>query len=53
MASEVKKATILVVDDDREMVNMLRDVLEATGYRAATAYSGAEALAIIGREDLI
>ena len=51
MASEVKKATILVVDDDREMVNMLRDVLEATGYRAATAYSGAEALAIIGREE--
>src|SRR5260370_6755645 len=51
MTNEVRKTTILVVDDDREMVSMLRDVLEATGYRAATAYSGAEALAIIGREE--
>src|ERR1700721_1933790 len=51
MASELRKATILVVDDDREMVSMLRDVLEATGYRAVTAYSGAEALAMVERED--
>ena len=51
MTSEARKATILVVDDDREMVSMLRDVLEATGYRAVTAYSGAEALAMVEREE--
>ena len=51
MASEVKKAAILVVDDDREMVSMLRDVLDAAGYRTIMAYSGAEALAIVEREE--
>jgi CheY-like chemotaxis protein len=33
------------------MVSMLRDLLEATGYRAVTAYSGAEALATVEREE--
>jgi two-component system NtrC family response regulator len=51
MTSELRKATVLVVDDDREMVSMLRDLLEATGYRAVTAYSGAEALAMVEREE--
>jgi DNA-binding NtrC family response regulator len=50
-SSEVPKAAILVVDDDREMVSMLRDVLDAAGYRTVTAYSGGEALAIAEREE--
>ena len=51
MAGEVKMAAILIVDDDREMVSMLRDVLEAAGYRTAMAYSGAQALATVEREE--
>src|SRR5258708_32400821 len=51
MTGEVRKATILVVDDDREMVSMLRDVLEATGYRAVMGYSVAEAFAMVEREE--
>ena len=51
MTSELRKATVLVVDDDREMVSMVRDLLEATGYRALAAYSGAEALATVEREE--
>jgi two-component system response regulator HydG len=43
-------ATILVVDDDREMVNLLCDVLREAGYHARSANSGSEALAHV-RED--
>ncbi len=43
-------ATILVVDDDREMANLLCDVLREAGYIAKSANSGAEALAQV-RED--
>jgi len=43
-------ATILVVDDDREMVNLLCDVLSEAGYTARSANSAAEALARV-RED--
>jgi two-component system, NtrC family, response regulator HydG len=43
-------ATILVVDDDREMANLLCDLLREAGYNVLTANSGAEALAQV-RED--
>ena len=33
------------------MVSMLRDVLEAAGYRTAMAYSGEQALAAVEREE--
>ena len=42
-------ATILVVDDDRDMVAMLCDVLEQESYATLGAHSGAEALAIADR----
>ncbi len=42
--------TILVVDDDREMANLLSDVLRAAGYSARSTNSGAEALDQV-RED--
>jgi two-component system, NtrC family, response regulator HydG len=48
MASE--QATVLAVDDDREMVNMIGDVLRGAGYRALSANSGAEALALVEQE---
>ncbi len=43
-------ATILVVDDDRAMVNLLCDVLREAGYTARSANSAAEALVHV-RED--
>jgi DNA-binding NtrC family response regulator len=41
--------TILVVDDDRDMVAMLCDVLEQENYSTLCAHSGAEALALAER----
>lgn len=43
-------ASILVVDDDREMANLLRDVLREAGYSATSANSAAEALARVREE---
>src|SRR5260221_5908107 len=43
-------ASILVVDDDREMANLLRDVLREAGYNASSANSGADALARVREE---
>src|SRR5579862_6911707 len=43
-------ATILVVDDDREMANLLCDVLREAGYNVLSANSGVEALTQV-RED--
>ncbi len=39
-------ATVLVVDDERPIVNLLRDVLEDEGYTVIEAYDGATALAL-------
>ncbi len=48
-------AQLLVVDDDREIVRVLRAYLEREGYRVLTASTGEEALHVIRRErpDLI
>jgi two-component system response regulator HydG len=45
-----EKASVLVVDDDREMTSILCDVLRDAGYRALSACSGAEALAMVQQE---
>ena len=42
--------TILVVDDDREIVKILRSYLEQAGFAVLTAYHGASALHILHRE---
>jgi two-component system response regulator HydG len=47
---ETERNTILVVDDDREMANILVEILSAAGYRALAANSGADALATVRRE---
>jgi two-component system response regulator HydG len=44
------QATVLVVDDDRDMVNLVCDVLRQAGYGAISANSGSEALEIVKRE---
>ncbi len=43
-------ATILVVDDDHDMVAALCDILRQAGYQTLSAHSGHEAIAIVERE---
>ncbi len=42
--------TILIVDDDKEIVRLLRGYLEQAGYAALVAYDGATALDMLRRE---
>ena len=42
--------TILIIDDDKEMVHGLRAVLEGKGYRVVVAFDGAAGLTIAERE---
>ena len=42
-----KKRLILVVDDEVNVAETLKMVLEQEGYRATSAYSGADALALL------
>ena len=41
---------ILVVDDDKEIVRLLRGYLEQAGYQVLVAYDGATAMHILRRE---
>jgi DNA-binding response OmpR family regulator len=40
--------TVLVVDDEDDIVALMRDFLEAEGYRVLTAANGHDALATLG-----
>lgn len=42
--------TILIVDDERRMVSLLKSYLEQEGYRVVTAYNGREALEAARKE---
>jgi two-component system response regulator HydG len=44
------QATILVVDDDHDMVAALCDILRQAGYQTVGAHSGNEAVAIVERD---
>lgn len=44
--------TILVCDDERDIVNALRIYLEAEGYRVCTAENGKEALRVFGEQEI-
>jgi CheY-like chemotaxis protein len=46
----VTTARILLVDDDRDLVEVLRIVLEGHGYNVLASYSAAEALAAVQSE---
>ena len=43
-----KGETILVVDDEKEIRNLLKRILENTGYKVLTASNGEEALKVFG-----
>ena len=47
--------TILIIDDDAHIGNMLEEALSKEGYRVSRAYSGTEALLVLSgtRPDLI
>ncbi len=49
-AAPTRKFRILVVDDDRDSVDLLTKWLTMEGYEAFSAFSGAEALDRIGRD---
>ena len=42
---------VLVVDDDEDLLSILRDVIEEEGYRVATACDGEGALALLQSDD--
>jgi DNA-binding response OmpR family regulator len=44
--------TVLIVDDDAALLEVMSIVLSSEGYRVVTATDGAEALREVGREDL-
>lgn len=44
------KKTILIVDDDIVIGNLIEEVLTSSGYRVKRAYSGSEALLILEKE---
>lgn len=44
--------TILICDDERDIVSALKIYLEAEGYRTMVAYDGMEALAVLEREEI-
>jgi putative two-component system response regulator len=46
----VDKTQILVVDDDRKIVNLVRAYLEKDGYRVSVAYDGLRALELARQE---
>jgi signal transduction histidine kinase/CheY-like chemotaxis protein len=45
---EPNRTTILVVDDEEDVRELLRDILESEGYRVIIASGGREALALFG-----
>jgi DNA-binding response OmpR family regulator len=55
LSREPANRSVLVVDDDREIVEMTQMILEEGGYQVTPAFSGEEALARISdtRPDLI
>jgi PAS domain S-box-containing protein len=45
--ADVMQSRVLVVDDEPEIAELMRDILESAGYEVATAESGAVALALL------
>jgi two-component system response regulator PilR (NtrC family) len=51
MLSSKKDVKILVVDDDRQLADVLADYLTKLGYRAIAAYGGREGFEMFKRDD--
>ena len=43
---------VLVIDDDPEILEVLRDTLQLRNFHCLLAHSGTEALATLGKEDI-
>lgn len=50
MAHDSGRARLLVVDDDRGMVETLADILGASGYEVDVAYSGLQAVEFVRQQ---
>ena len=50
LASCPAQRTVLVLDDDRDVCEMVKELVEEQGYRAICAGNGREALAMLERE---
>ena len=48
----IQKQHILVVDDDQEIVRLMRGYLEQAGFAVQVAYDGATATHILRREEI-
>ena len=44
-------ATIAIIEDERELSDLLRDALESAGHRVVAAFDGPEGVAAVERED--
>ena len=44
--------TILVVEDDTDIHNLIKKILEKEKYKVVNAYSGTEALMILNKENI-
>src|SRR5215212_7868859 len=44
------RATVLVVDDESDAADLLKEILESAGYRASTATNGRDAVAFYRAE---
>ena len=47
-----ESSSILVVDDDKDIVNAISKVLEKEGYKIYKAYNGLEALDVLVRNEV-
>jgi len=45
-----KRETLLIVDDEESILNVVREYFQRRGYRVLTAGNGAQALAILGQD---
>ena len=52
MAQDQSNSSILVVDDEPKIVDVVRSVLESRGYRVLTAENGRQALEVFAREQV-
>jgi len=51
LAPEATAARILVIDDERDIVELVADILEAHGHRVRSAVSGSEGLELLEQEE--
>lgn len=50
-ATDDRRATVLILDDERSIADLLGELLDTRGYSATTCGSGAEAIDLLGHTD--